>query len=216
MEEFSCPQSWRMIYFQCFQMPNVNNCFHVVNLWRSWSWLTMDSSAAETQTHAERREGSAPSTSTSGLIEDGSKSNKESLKRKASKPAKTKSKKQRKARVSRTTHLGYTVQQAEDMLLVISSSTSQYDGSVWTPPKRGNKKRNINKGKGKATRIKKKKEVCAKPKIQSHLTVSEDSITYTAQNSTDYRWGQNLPEELLVNIFQMVVIQDGPVPFLCR
>lgn len=173
----------------------------------------MDSSAAGSQTHAERREGSAPSTSTSGLVEDGSKSSKESLKRKASKPAKTKSKKQRKARVSRTAHLGYTVQQAEDMLLVISSSTSQYDGSVWTPPKRGNKKRNLNKGKGKATRIKKKKEVCAKPKIQSHPTVSEDSIP---QNSTDYRWGQNLPEELLVNVFQMVVIQDGPVPFLCR
>lgn len=176
----------------------------------------MDSSAAETKTHAERREGSASSTSTSGLTENGSKSNKESLKRKASKSAKTKSKKQRKARVSRTAHLGYTVQQAEDMLLVISSSTSQYDGSVWTPPKRGNKKRNTNKGKGKATRIKKKKEVCAKPKIRSHPTVSEDSLPYTAQNSTDYRWGQNLPEELLVNIFQMVVIQDGPVPFLCR
>lgn len=177
----------------------------------------MDSSAAETQTHAERKEGSAPSTSSApGLGEDDSKSNKASLKKTTRVPANTKSKKQRKDRVSRTAHLGYTVQQGEDMLLVISSSTSQYDGSVWTPPKRGNKKRKLNKGKGKAIQIKKKKEVCAKPKIQSHPAVSEDSSIYVAQNSTDYRWGQNLPEELLINIFQMVVIQDGPVPFLCR
>lgn len=174
----------------------------------------MDSSAAENQTHAERRDGSAPSTS--GLREDGSKSNKESLKRITNKPTNTKSKKQRKAGVSRIAHLGYTIQQAEDMLLVISSSTSQYDGSVWTPSKRGNKKTKLNKGKGKVIQTKTKKKVCAKPKIQSHPAVSEDSSVYVAQNSTDYRWGQNLPEELLINIFQIVVIQDGPVPFLCR
>uniref|UniRef100_A0A3B5MYH8 F-box domain-containing protein n=1 Tax=Xiphophorus couchianus TaxID=32473 RepID=A0A3B5MYH8_9TELE len=30
------------------------------------------------------------------------------------------------------------------------------------------------------------------------------------------RWGQLLPEEVLVNIFQMLVVQDGAVPFLCR
>lgn len=177
----------------------------------------MDSSAAESQTHAERRDGSPPHTSgTSGFREDGSKSKKESLKKTTSKTANTKSKKQRKARVSRTAHLGYTVQQVEDMLLVISSSTSQYDGSVWTPPKRGNKKRKLNKGKGKAIQTKKNKEVCVKPKIQSHPTVSDDSSVNVAQNSTDYRWGQNLPEELLINIFQMVVNQDGSVPFLCR
>lgn len=177
----------------------------------------MDSSAAETQTHAERRDGSAPSTSSaSGLREDGAKSNKESLKRTTSKLTNTKSNKQRKARVSRTAHRGYTVQQVEDMLLVISSSTSQRDGSVWTHPKRGNKKRKLNKGKGKAIQIKKKKEVCAKPKLRSPPALSEDSSMYVAQNSTDYRWGQNLPEELLINIFQMVVIQDGAVPFLCR
>lgn len=177
----------------------------------------MNSSVAETQTHVERRDGSAPSTSSaSGLREDGSKSNKESLKRTTSKPTNTKSKKQRKSRVSRNTHLGYTVQQVEDTLLVISSSTSQYDGSVWTPRKMGSKKRKLNKGKGKAIQIKKEKGVCAKPKILSLPSVSEDSAIYVAQNSTDYRWGQNLPEELLINIFQMVVIQDGPVPFLCR
>lgn len=175
----------------------------------------MDSSVVETQTCAERRDGSAQSTSSASVLrKDGSKSNKESLKRKASKSTNTKSKKHQKARASRTAYLGYTVQQGEDMLLVISSSTSQYDGSVWTPLKRRNK-RKLNKGKGKAIQIK-KMEVCAKPKIQNYQTISENSSIYVAQNSKDDRWGQNLPEELLINIFQMVVIQDGAVPFLCR
>ncbi|KAM3864473.1 F-box/LRR-repeat protein 6-like [Diretmus argenteus] len=36
------------------------------------------------------------------------------------------------------------------------------------------------------------------------------------QGHMDHRWGPSLPEEVLVYIFQMVVIQDGAVPFLCR
>ncbi|KAM3858932.1 F-box/LRR-repeat protein 6-like [Diretmus argenteus] len=36
------------------------------------------------------------------------------------------------------------------------------------------------------------------------------------QGHMDHRWGLSLPEEVLVHIFQMVVIQDGAVPFLCR
>lgn len=177
----------------------------------------MDFSVAETQTQVERQEGSGPSTSSaSGLGEGGSKSNKASLMRTTSKPATTKSKKQRKARFSRPAQLGYTVQKGEDMLLVISSSTSQYDGSVWTPPKRGNKKRKLTKEKGKTIQIKKKKAVCAKPKINCHPSANEDTYICESHNTTDNRWGQNLPEELLINIFQMVVIQDGPVPFLCR
>lgn len=169
----------------------------------------IDSSVAETQSHIEKREGSTPSTS--GLGKDRSKSNKVSLKRTTLQPANKKSRKQQKA-----TQLGYTVQQGEDMLLVISSSTSQYDGSVWTPPKRGNNKRKLTKGKGKSVLIKKKKTVSSKPKRESQATAEEDTFMYVPQNSTDYRWGQNLPEELLINIFQMVVMQDGPVPFLCR
>lgn len=175
----------------------------------------MDSSAAETQTHAERREGSALSTSSaSGLGGDGSNLKKASLRGTSSKPANSKSKKPRKARVSRPVQMGYTVQQGEDMLFVISSSTSQYDGSVWTPPKRGTKKRNRTKGMGKAIQIKRKKTVSTRPKMESHTTTK--LATYIPENSTDYKWGQNVPEELLINIFKMVVIQDGPVPFLCR
>lgn len=178
----------------------------------------MDSSEAEALTHSERREGHAPSTSnTSSRGEDGSKPNKASLKRTTGKPAKAK--KQKKARVSRPAQLGYTVQQGEDMLLVISSSTSQYDGSAWTPPKKGSKKRKLTRGKGKAIQIKKKKKTLrAKPKLEDNPAAKEkeDTNLFVAQSTTDHRWGQNLPEEVLVNIFQMVVIQDGAVPFLCR
>lgn len=181
----------------------------------------MDSSAAESQTHSSTREGSTPTTSSAAsgglsLGDDGSNLNKASLMRTASKPANMKSRKPRKARVSRLAQLGYTVQQGEDMLFVISSSTSQYDGSAWTPPKRGSKKRKLTKGIGKVIQIKKKKAVYTKPKVEGAPTAKETTHLYVAEDSTDYRWGQVLPEELLINIFQMVVIQDGPVPFLCR
>lgn len=177
----------------------------------------MDSSEAEALTHSERREDHAPSTSnTSSRGEDGSKPNKASLKRAAGKP--TKATKQKKARVSRPAQLGYTVQQGEDMLLVISSTTSQYDGSAWTPPKKGSKKRKLTKGKGKAIRVRKKKLPRAKPKLEDNPAAEEkeEANLFVAQSTTDYRWGQSLPEEVLINIFQMVVIQDGAVPFLCR
>lgn len=185
----------------------------------------MDSSAAESQTHSSTREGSTPTTSSAassaassrlGLGDDGSNLNKASLTRTVSKPANMKSRKPRKARVSRLAQLGYTVQQGEDMLFVISSSTSQYDGSAWTPPKRGSKKRKLTKGMGKVIQIKKKKAVYTKPKVEGAPFAKEAAHLYVAEDSTDYRWGQVLPEELLINIFQMVVIQDGPVPFLCR
>ncbi|KAI9514414.1 hypothetical protein NQZ68_033532 [Dissostichus eleginoides] len=97
---------------------------------------------AEAPTHSERSEDTTPSTSsTSGQGEDGPKTKKASLKRTTSKPTNAKAKKRKKARVSRPVPLGYTVHQGEDMLLVISSSTSQYDGSAWTPKRREAKKR---------------------------------------------------------------------------
>ncbi|XP_022599772.1 F-box/LRR-repeat protein 6 isoform X2 [Seriola dumerili] len=127
----------------------------------------MDSSEAEASTHSERKEDTVPSTSNlSGQGEEGPKSEKASLKRKSREPTNAKSKKQKKARVSRPAQLGYTVHQGEDMLLVISSTTSQYDGSAWTPQKKGSKKKKPTKRKLKGN--------------------------------------------------QMVVVQDGAVPFLCR
>ncbi|TNN68935.1 F-box/LRR-repeat protein 6 [Liparis tanakae] len=185
----------------------------------------MDSPEAVASTHSERREDTAPSTSnTSGQGEDGpTKPRKASLKRTNSKPANAKAKKPKKARASRPAPLGYTVHQGEDMLLVISSSTSQYDGSAWKPPKKGgkkkgSKKKKLTKGKGKAKPIKKTKTVRTTPKPANKPVAKEkeDACLFVPQKATDHRWGESLPEEVLVSIFQMVVVQDGAVPFLCR
>ncbi|XP_078123563.1 F-box/LRR-repeat protein 6 [Sander vitreus] len=179
----------------------------------------MDSPEAEASTHSERREDAAPSTSnTSGQGEDGPKPKKASFKRTTGKPANAKAKKHKKARVSRPAQLGYTVHQGEDMLLVISSSTSQYDGSTWTPPKKGSKKKRLTKVKLKTNQIKKKKTVRAKPKLTNNPVAKEkeDTNLFMLQSATDHRWGQSLPEEVLISIFQMVIVQDGAVPFLCR
>lgn len=179
----------------------------------------MDSHEAEASAHSEKREDTAPSTSnTSGQGEDGPKPKKASFKRTTGKPANAKAKKHKKARVSRPAQLGYTVHQGEDMLLVISSSTSQYDGSAWTPPKKGSKKKKLTKVKLKANQMKKKKTVRAKPKLTNNPVAKEkeDTNLFVLQNATDHRWGQSLPEEVLISIFQMVVVQDGAVPFLCR
>ncbi|KAI3358129.1 hypothetical protein L3Q82_003130 [Scortum barcoo] len=179
----------------------------------------MDSTDAEPSTQSDSKEDSAPSTSNaSAQGEDGPEPKKASLKRAAGKPTNAKAKKQKKARVSRPAQLGYTIHQGEDMLLVISSSTSQYDGSAWTPPKKGSRKKKLTKGKKKTVQIKKKKTVRAKPKPANNPVAkeNEDTNLFVPQTATDHRWGESLPEEVLINIFQMLVTQDGAVPFLCR
>lgn len=180
----------------------------------------MDSPEAEASADSERREDAAPSTSnTSSQGEDGPKPKKASLKRTSGKPSNAKAKKRKKARLFRPAQLGYTVHQGEDMLLVISNSTSQYEGSAWTPPKKGSKKKKkLTKGKVKANQVKKKKTVRAKPKVINNPVAQEkeDTRLFVPEKATDHRWGQSLPEEVLINIFQMVVVQDGAVPFLCR
>lgn len=98
------------------------------------------------------------------------------------------------------------------MLLVISSATSQYDGSAWAPPKRANRKRKLSKGTG----TRRKRALYPKPKTGSDAAAQEAALVPAAEDGGDPRWGQTLPEELLISIFQMVVVQDGPVPFLCR
>lgn len=146
----------------------------------------MDASAAEASAPSEKQE--ASSMSSQGT--DGSKAKKASLKRRVDTKGK---KKKKRARLSKP---DYTVQQGEDMLLVIS----QYDRSVWTLRKKGSKKKKIKR------KVRKTVVVKNKPVVPEQ-NVSEDG---------DHRWGQNLPEEVLINIFQMVVVQDGAVPFLCR
>uniref|UniRef100_A0A3Q3JZI0 F-box domain-containing protein n=1 Tax=Monopterus albus TaxID=43700 RepID=A0A3Q3JZI0_MONAL len=104
------------------------------------------------------------------------------------------------------------------MLLVISSSTSQYPTPAWTAQKKGSKKKKLSKGKLKANQTEKKKTVRAKPKLANNPVAKTEGGTtlVVPQKETDHRWGQCLPEEVLINIFEMVVIQDGAVPFLCR
>uniref|UniRef100_UPI0037E744E1 F-box/LRR-repeat protein 6 n=1 Tax=Semicossyphus pulcher TaxID=241346 RepID=UPI0037E744E1 len=179
----------------------------------------MESSETEPLTPGERREDAAPSTSnTSGQGDDEPKPKKASLKRTAGEPANAKSKKRKKVRVSRPAPLGYTVEQGEDMLLVISSTTSQYDGSAWTPPKKAKKKKKLTKAKIKAVQSKRKKTASVKPKlvVMPVAKEKEDTTLFVPPEATDHRWGQSVPEEVLINIFQMVVVQDGAVPFLCR
>lgn len=139
-----------------------------------------------------------------------------SLKRKSNVHSGVKPKK-KKAKVNRSARLGYTVQEGEDMLLVIDNNY-QYD-NIWHPKKKRGKKRKIINGKAKAAQIKSKTTVLAKTKLKKNplsKKVEEDNTLPCPEIGMDDRWGQSLPEEVLVNIFQMVVIQGGAVPFLCR
>lgn len=178
----------------------------------------MDSSKTGFRSHGEGSRNSAPSTSeASGQRKDGPNLKKASLKRKSSVTTGANAKKKRKARVKRPPRLGYTVHEGEDMLLLISN-TSQYDNLTWRPKKKRSRKKKLSKGKVKVLQTKKKKTVPAKPKVTNNPVAKEvvDTTLHQPQLDTDHRWGQNLPEEVLVNIFQMVVVQDGAVPFLCR
>lgn len=125
-------------------------------------------------------------------------------------------KKPKKARVSRTARPSYTVHEGEDMLLVITNA--QYEGSAWTPKRKGSKKKKAAPGKTKANQILKKKTVRVKPKPETKPATEEeeDVKLFVPQRAADHRWGQSLPEEVLITIFQMVVTHDGAVPFLCR
>ncbi|XP_061520635.1 F-box/LRR-repeat protein 6 isoform X2 [Phycodurus eques] len=152
----------------------------------------------------------------SGQGDEAPKAQEASLKRKSAEPKKQTAKKKKKARANRTARPGYTVHEGEDMLLVISSSASQYDGSVWAPKKKRGKKNNAatSKGKGKKNTATKKKK--SKTILRTAAVEEKGEEMFVAAKPSDHRWGQNLPEEVLVNIFKMVLTQDGAVPFLCR
>uniref|UniRef100_A0A3P9H530 F-box domain-containing protein n=1 Tax=Oryzias latipes TaxID=8090 RepID=A0A3P9H530_ORYLA len=169
----------------------------------------MEPSGPESSSQSQRKEESAPK----GQGEDGSKLKKAHLKN-----ASTKKKKPKKATVSRSARVNYTVHQGEDMLLVISNASSQYDDSAWAPKRKGSKKRKLVRENTKAIRTKTNRTVYVKGKVETKtaVEVEEPSMFAFRQGTNDQRWGQNLPEEVLVNIFQMVVSQDNAVPFLCR
>lgn len=140
------------------------------------------------------------------------------LKRKANASIGAKPKKKKRAKMNRPANPGYTIQEGEDMLLIISN-TNQYDNLSWRPRKGGKNKKRI-KGKTKVAQPTKKKAVLSK-RVQTKkpLPRSVEQYRPTTPHNSDTsldRWGQNLPEEVLINIFHMIVSQDGAVPFLCR
>ncbi|KAK1785481.1 hypothetical protein P4O66_018852 [Electrophorus voltai] len=130
------------------------------------------------------------------------------LKRKANSLSDATKKKKKKVNVKRAPRANYTVQHGEDMLLIISN-TNQFD-RVWKPKRKGCKKRKV---KTKSTSVKLNKHP-TKPKVSKVTgeTVSDVNL----QEPESFDWGQRLPIELLVKIFELIVLQDGAVPFLCR
>ncbi|XP_029022369.1 F-box/LRR-repeat protein 6 [Betta splendens] len=178
----------------------------------------MDSTKAEASSPSKRQEDIAPSTSGASSKGESRLSKKSSLKRRRGEQKNAKAKKRKKARVARSSQVGYTVHQGEDMLLVISSTTSHYSDSAWTLQKKGRKKKSLSKGKLKAKHSNKKKAVPAKSRSENNAIVktAEETTVFVPQKTADNRWGVSVPEEVLSNIFQMVVVQDGAVPFLCR
>lgn len=145
---------------------------------------------------------------------------KPSLKRKSETAQKKAKKKPKKSRSARTAQLGYTVHQGEDMLLIVSNSSSQYEHSPWVKPKKGKKKKKLVKNKKGSVQTKKKKTVRPKPKPVTNdprtQEKREDTALLVPLKASDNRWGESLPEEVLIHIFQKIVVQDGAVPFLCR
>ncbi|KAJ8268131.1 hypothetical protein COCON_G00133030 [Conger conger] len=118
-------------------------------------------------------------------------------------------KKHKRKTCNRTPSLGYTIQQGEDMLLIISNDPKR---RVWK-----RKKTKVGRAKLSTSRVKSKiSKVGIKGKaITQNVKVEAAGLHSHEQEAYD-RWGQNMPLEVLVTIFQLVVKKEGPIPFLCR
>lgn len=139
------------------------------------------------------------------------------LKRKADSITDDKRKKKKRKNSQRTIRPNYTVQEGEDMLLIISNISS--GDSVWKPKRKVcKKKKKVNaKGKNKTSTVQKKRTP-AKIKVPKVTEATVDkSVDLDSVHADGFdRWGQSLPIEILVKIFQFAVLRDGAVPFLCR
>lgn len=136
---------------------------------------------------------------------------KATTKRKANSLKEVKSKK-RKKKIQRVQRPSYTVQHGEDMLLIISN-VSQFD-SVWKPKRKGCKRK---KAKAKTTSVRRKKDP-RKPRVSkvTEEILGNDADLEESETALSFDWGQRMPVEVLVKIFELVVLQDGAIPFLCR
>ncbi|XP_059412035.1 F-box/LRR-repeat protein 6 [Carassius carassius] len=164
---------------------------------------------------ASSGEMSATQSSTAGTSQSAPTKPKRLLKRKADSVTDDKTKKKKKKTVKRTIRPNYTVQEGEDMLLIISNINSS--DSIWKTKRKGSKKKKTNaKGKSKTSAKKTKKApVKVIPKVTEQAIDKNVDLESVNADSFD-RWGQSLPIEVLVKIFQFAVLQDGAVPFLCR
>ncbi|XP_027031329.2 F-box/LRR-repeat protein 6 [Tachysurus fulvidraco] len=121
-------------------------------------------------------------------------------------------KRKKKKKIQRVQRPNYTVQHAEDMLLIISN-VSQFD-SVWKPKRKGCKRK---KAKRKTTSVRRKKEP-TKSRVTkvTEEVLGNDADLEESDTAQGLDWGQRMPVEVLVKIFELVVLQDGAIPFLCR
>ncbi|XP_023659714.1 F-box/LRR-repeat protein 6 [Paramormyrops kingsleyae] len=125
-------------------------------------------------------------------------------------------KKKKKTKLYRRPKVNYTVQEGEDMLFVISN-INNYD-SIWKPKRKARKRKNTSGGKTKLPPAKIKTQM-AKPQMKKKVMPGQEAalvpVRHCAEGEDD-SWSRNLPVELLVNIFQLVLNQEGAIPFLCR
>lgn len=121
-------------------------------------------------------------------------------------------KRKKKKRIQRVQRPSYTVQHGEDMLLIISN-VSQFE-SVLKPKRKGCKRK---KAKRRTSSVKRKKEPTKPRGIKATKGVSgNDAALGESESALGFDWSQRMPVEVLVKIFELVVLQDGAVPFLCR
>lgn len=125
-------------------------------------------------------------------------------------------KKKKRKPVKRTVRPNYTVQEGEDMLLIISNISS--GDSVWKPKRKVCKKKKTNKKAKTKGSIGKTKKAPVKTKVLKlrEETDNKNVVMDSAKTDSFDHWGQSLPLEILVKIFQFAVFQDGAVPLLCR
>ena len=105
-------------------------------------------------------------------------------------------------------------------------SESEEDSDTYIP---STSKKTIEKNKGKSKRTKTTNKTKGNEKSKPAKRKRAPSSTNTSQvarkkfkrqsedlSSGDDFWGNRLPEELLLKIFEFVVGKDGALPFLCR
>ncbi|KAJ8273006.1 hypothetical protein GJAV_G00096270 [Gymnothorax javanicus] len=116
-------------------------------------------------------------------------------------------KRNKRKKTNRSPSLGYTIQQGEDMLLLISNN----------PEWKVRKRKKTTKTRNRHPSAQMKRQILkVGVKCKAHIRKVKVTELNSHEHEFDDRWGQGLPLEVLVNIFRLVVKSQGPVPFLCR